>query len=360
MVPALLAIPATKPCIAQTPQLLATLQPIDKLAKLAQPDEPDALPNAPEPQASATTLTGTVIDRDGDAIVEAHVTLTIERRPPTEVRTGADGRFYFANLQPGSYTLSLTATGFASQQAAGTLHVGESLALPAFTLTASSTSAVQVTATQADIAQAQIQEAEKQRVFGALPNFYVSYDSNPAPLRPRQKAELAYKTILDPSTFVIAGVIAGIQQGTNTYPSWGQDAPAFGKRYGAAFGTIFTGTLLGNAVFPILLKQDPRYFVKGNGTVRARVLYALANAVICKGDSMRWQPNYSSILGNLAAVEIATFYYPAADRDGTRTTLINAAIGIAATGAGNIFQEFLVRKLTPHAAKPKQPATANP
>ena len=286
--------------------------------------------------------------------------LTMEQRPPAEIRTRSDGHFYFTGLPSGPFQLSITAPGFAGQQAAGLLHSGESLALPVFTLSASSTSTVQVTATQADIAQAQIQEAEKQRVFGALPNFYVSYDSNPAPLKPRQKAELAYKTILDPSTFVIAGIIAGIQQGTNTYPSWGQDAPAFGKRYGAAFGTFFTGTLLGNAVFPILLKQDPRYFVKGNGTVRARVLYALANAVICKGDSMRWQPNYSSILGNLAASEIATFYYPAADRDGTRTTLINAAIGIGATGAANIFQEFVVRKLTPHAAKPPRPATAMP
>jgi hypothetical protein len=301
-----------------------------------------------------------VMDRDGNSIADARVVFTSEGRPPTEIRTGADGRFSFASLLPDPYKLSISALGFAAQQVSGVLHSGESLAVPTFTLIASSTSAVQVTATQADIAQAQVQEAEKQRVLGALPNFYVSYDSNPAPLKPRQKAELAYKTVFDPSTFVIAGIIAGIQQGTNTYPSWGQDAPAFGKRYGAAFGTFFTGTLLGNAVFPVLLKQDPRYFVKGNGTVRARVLYALANAVICKGDSMRWQPNYSSILGNLAASEIATFYYPAADRDGTRTTFVNAAIGIASTGAANIFQEFLVRKLTPHAAKPPQPATPRP
>ncbi len=73
----------------------------------------------------------------------------------------------------------------------------------------------------------------------------------------------------------------------------------------------------------------------------------MANSVICKGDNGHWQPNYSSVLGNLAAGGI-NLYYPAKDRDGVGLTFEDGAIGIGATAAANLIQEFLIRKLTPH------------
>ncbi len=72
-----------------------------------------------------------------------------------------------------------------------------------------------------------------------------------------------------------------------------------------------------------------------------------ANAVICKGDNGRWQANYSNILGNFAAGGISNLYYPAQDRNGAALTFENGAIGIGATAIANLFQEFIVRKLTP-------------
>ena len=81
--------------------------------------------------------------------------------------------------------------------------------------------------------------------------------------------------------------------------------------------------------------------------MRSRILYAIANSVICKGDNGRWQANYSNILGNLAAGGISNLYYPANDRDGAGLTFENAAIGIGASAVANLFQEFLIRKLTP-------------
>jgi hypothetical protein len=100
-------------------------------------------------------------------------------------------------------------------------------------------------------------------------------------------------------------------------------------------------------VLPSLLKQDPRYFYKGTGSNRSRILYAIANSVICKGDNRHWQANYSNILGNLAAGGISNLYYPADDRNGAGLTFENAAIGIGATAIANLFQEFVVRKFTP-------------
>ena len=121
------------------------------------------------------------------------------------------------------------------------------------------------------------------------------------------------------------------------------------KRYGAVFASSVTGTFIGSAILPSLLKQDPRYFYKGTGSTRSRILYALANSVICKGDDGRWEPNYSSILGSLAAGGISNLYYPAKNRDGLELTFENTLINIGATAASNLLQEFVIRKLTPKA-----------
>jgi hypothetical protein len=102
-------------------------------------------------------------------------------------------------------------------------------------------------------------------------------------------------------------------------------------------------------VLPSLLKQDPRYFYKGTGTKRSRFFYAIANSVICKGDNGKWQANYSSILGGLASGAISNLYYPAADRNDAALTFENALIGIGTAAAANLLQEFVVRRLTPHA-----------
>jgi hypothetical protein len=109
--------------------------------------------------------------------------------------------------------------------------------------------------------------------------------------------------------------------------------------------------LIGSAILPSLLKQDPRYFYKGSGSKRSRVLYAVANSVICKGDNGHWQANYSGILGSLAAGGMSNLYYPANDR-GAGLTFENTLVGIGATAAANVLQEFVVRKLTPNVPNP--------
>ncbi len=147
------------------------------------------------------------------------------------------------------------------------------------------------------------------------------------------------------------GIIAGVRQANNTYSGYGQGAAGYGKRYAAAYGDFLTGTFISNAILPSLLKQDPRYFYKGTGSKRSRILYAIANSVICKGDNGNWQANYSNILGSLASGGISNAYYPAKDRNGAALTFENAGVNIGATAAANLVQEFLFKKLTPHVPK---------
>ena len=199
-----------------------------------------------------------------------------------------------------------------------------------------------------EVAEAQIKEQEKQRVFAFIPNFYVSYIPDAAPLNAKQKYRLAWKTAVDPVTFLAAGVYAGLEQAGDRYPEYGQGAQGYAKRYGAGYADAAAGIFIGNAILPSLLKQDPRYFYRGTGTTRSRLLYAVSSSVICKGDNKHWQPNYSFIGGSIAVGGISNLYVPANDRNGAGVVFQNALIRIGQGSLGGILQEFVLRQLTPH------------
>lgn len=296
------------------------------------------------------TVSGIIGDPTGVAVVGAKVSLSAATLPASqEVLSGANGEFFLANVPPGGFRLAISAPGFTSQTLTGTLQPGEGYTIPRIVLAvAPLVTEVRVSpATQAALAEAEIKQQEKQRVLGVLPNFYVTYDPSAVPLTPRQKFELAWKTTIDPVTFGVVGAVAGFQQAEGYFNGYGQGAQGFAKRYGASYADSAIGAMLGDAFLPSLLRQDPRYFYKGTGSKRSRVFYALANAVICKGDNGRWQPNYSSIVGSLAAGGISNLYYPPQNRDGIELTFENTLIGLGENAGENVLQEFVIRKLTP-------------
>jgi hypothetical protein len=343
------------------PALAQSQPPAAPQTQSSRTDVPEAAPPAdagPSDQKSVGSISGTIVDETGAAVIGTHVKLSRgDVSKFQEALSGETGQFFFTNVAPGDFQITIAADGFVTQTVSGKLHAGENFVAPQIKLAiAPNVTVVRVSKTKTEAAEAQIKQEEKQRVLGFMPNFYVNYDPNPIPLDAKQKFELAWKTTVNPVSFGIIGAIAGIQQADNSFSGYGQGAQGYGKRYGAAYADFVTGTFIGSAILPSLLKQDPRYFYKGTGTTHSRVLYAIANAVICKGDNGRWQPNYSNILGSLAAGGISNAYYPNSDR-GAALTFENALIGIGATAGANILQEFIVRKLTPHlpAHDPAQP-----
>jgi hypothetical protein len=324
------------------------------------PDAPATSASAGErqpDQRSAGSISGTVVDASGAVVAGARVKLTREGQSSNQdALTGDDGQFSFTNIAPGPFHLTIAAAGFATQSSSGTLHSGENYVVPAIALAvATAVTEVRVGPSWTKVAEEQIKEQEKQRVLGVIPNFYVSYIPNAVPLNSRKKFELAWKMTVDPVSFGLIGAIAGIQQAADQFSGYEQGAEGYGKRYGAAYADFVSSTFIGSAILPSLLKQDPRYFYKGAGSKRSRFLYAIANSVICKGDNGHWQANYSNILGSLAAGGISNLYYPASDRNGAGLTFENTLIGIGATAATNIIQEFIVRKFTPNLPNPAQP-----
>ena len=156
-----------------------------------------------------------------------------------------------------------------------------------------------------------------------------------------QKMRLAFRSSIDPVTFAAGFLAAGYHEAKDDDPGFGWGPEGYGKRSAAAYLDAFDGTMIGNGILPILFRQDPRYFRMGQGTITHRMLYSLATNVICPHDNTRkWEPNYSNVLGNIAAGGISNLYYPAASRNGVGLTFSNGMIVTAEGAIGSIFQEF--------------------
>ena len=341
---------------------MAQAQSEPPAAGSGQPVAPDAAASAPAQQPEQKTgrqpdtqlsgsVSGTVLDQLGAVVAGAVVTLTRENQARSEQVVGDDGQFSFADVAPGPFELFITATGLATETLSGVLQPGENYLAPQITLrVATAVTVIRVEPSRAEIAEEQIKEQEKQRVLTVIPNFYVSYLPDAVPLTSKQKFGLAWRTVIDPFTIGLNAVLAGAEQANNQFAGFGQGAQGYGKRFGAGYADIVSGTFIGGAILPSILKQDPRYFYKGTGSKRSRILYALANSVICKGDDRHWQPNYSGIGGSLAAGGLSNLYYPKNDRYRVGLVFENTGIGIGETAVLDVFQEFFIRKLTPKPA----------
>ena len=316
-----------------------------------QPVTPDALAQAPD----SASISGIITDTDSAAVPNASITLEeVSSKAERKAVSDANGGYDFSTVQPGTYLLMISAKGFASWKIKDVivLHKGETYTVPNVELGVESITTSVNAITVEDLAEQQITAEEHQRILGILPNFYVSYLPNAAPLTRKQKFKLAFVISRDPVTFGTTAITAGIEQSQGNLQGYGQGFAGYARRYGATYGDRLTATFLGAAAFPSLFRQDPRYFYRGHGRVIVRALYAISTVAICKGDNGHFQPNYSNILGNVSSGLISSLYYPNSDQHDVQTTVENTLIGISTGAIGTLFQEFLLRHVT-HGAPPK-------
>ena len=193
--------------------------------------------------------------------------------------------------------------------------------------------------TTAARAAAELRAEEKQRILGVVPDFSTTNIHDAAPLSTGQKFQLALKGAVDPFAFVAAGLDAGIDQTQKNSPGYGGGMQGYSKRFASAYLDAMDGSILGDALLPSLLHQDPRYFRQGTGSFGSRFYHAVASAWRSKNDDGTWSWNYSNILGNIAAGGIANAYYPAQDR-GAALTFQRAFTVTAEGSVGAVFFEF--------------------
>ena len=182
-------------------------------------------------------------------------------------------------------------------------------------------------------------QEESQRGFGVLPMFAVTSRRNAPPLTPRQKFRLFSKSAFDPFVFAEVGIQAGISQAQNSFPDYGQGAAGFARRYGAALGDSVSSNFFSNFAWPVLLKQDPRYFRSGQGSIKRRIAYSLAQVFVAHTDKGGRSINFSNILGAASAGGVSNLYYPESDR-GFTLTMTRAGIALIYGSLGGLLNEF--------------------
>lgn len=316
------------------------------LAALAAPL---AAQEADPSKTGPATITGTVTDVNGDILSGATVVLQggglLE---PRKVESDDNGFFEYKELEPGAYHLTVTAPGFGDWSSPElALNPGQYMIVSDVKLhiTVSGTS-VNVTYTPEEVATEEVKIEETQRVFGIIPNFYVTYEPHPAPLTTKLKFKLALRTSIDPVTIGGVAFLAGINQAGDT-PNYRQGWKGYGERVGAASADGFSDIMIGGAILPSLLHQDPRYYYQGTGTTKSRMKHALSSPFICHGDNGKLQPNYSSIGGDLSSSALSNLYYPRSNR-GADLVFTNFALSTGERMLSGVIQEFILGKLTTH------------
>jgi hypothetical protein len=291
---------------------------------------------------------GTATDVNGDTVPNATVVLKeVEGNDPRTVLTNENGKFEFDNLTPGiTYQLSISAKDYEDWLSTPIILNPDQFKIVSDIQLRIATYRiiVDVHYDPVKVATEQFKAEEKQRVFGIIPNFYVSYESNPEPLTARMKFKLALKVSTDPVTAAGVFLVASAKQAGNT-PDYGQGWGAYGKRFGAVAADGFSDILIGGAILPSLLHQDPRYFYQGTGTTGSRIRHAVFSPFVARADNGKSQPNYSSLGGVLASSSLANLYYPRSNR-GAGLVFGNFAIGVAERIGASLAQEFLLGKFT--------------
>jgi hypothetical protein len=189
---------------------------------------------------------------------------------------------------------------------------------------------------------------QHKRIFGIIPN-YRTYPTlkDYKPISSRQKFDIFAQDTFDRGSFVLAGAFAGKGFIANDTPSFGHGVEGFSKYYAAGYGDVAIGNFMTEALYPVMLHQDPRFFRRGTGSGWSRAGYAVKQIFWTRSDHNHMQFNYSEVAGNLTAAGIATAYYPDNRSVGAVASIWGIQIGIDM--AGNLLKEFwpdLDRKLS--------------
>jgi hypothetical protein len=188
----------------------------------------------------------------------------------------------------------------------------------------------------------------KTRIFGIFPAFNVTNQVNPEPMTNGEKFKLFARGSYDPVTLITPALKVPILQAVENGSSFGDGFSGFMHRYGVSLADGTSSRFFRQFVFPAVLKEDPRYFRMGDGTIGARTKYGLSRLFVTKTDSGNHRFNFSRLLGSGASAGLSIAYYPASQRTGG-TTVLNFGLSYASEAGSNLLKEFapdIARKLS--------------
>ena len=149
---------------------------------------------------------------------------------------------------------------------------------------------------------------QSQKILGVMPQYSVTSRRDAPALTSSEKFHLMAKSVVNPFEFVATGLQAALSQATDEFPEYGQGAAGYGKRYGASFADQASSQFFSNYFYPVLFKEDPRYFRLGEGTFRHRLMYSLAQEFSVIKDDRTRGFNFSNVLGAFTSGAISNAY----------------------------------------------------
>jgi hypothetical protein len=182
-------------------------------------------------------------------------------------------------------------------------------------------------------------QPEDKRILWIIPNYRTSPSLRPYnPLTAEEKFKIATQDSFDRGTAGLAVLFAGEAQLTNATPEFGQGAKGYGRYMGTSYADFVIGDMMTEAIYPIMLHQDPRYFRRGTGSTWSRLASAAGQIFWTHTDSDHGQFNFSEVIGNSTAVAISTTYYP---NNRTATESVSKlGVQLGVDMAANILKEF--------------------
>jgi len=186
----------------------------------------------------------------------------------------------------------------------------------------------------------QIEKKEQsQRILGVIPDFGTTNRQHASALTSQQKLHLAIKSAFDPAEIAAVAAQSGLSQAENEFPEYGQGAAGYGKRFGATLADEVSSSFWVNYFYPVVTKEDPRYFRLGQGSIMRRIRYALLQEVVCHTDKGGRSFSWENFLGAFTTGGLSNVYYPPAER-GLGLTMSRSAISIGYGSLGGLVDEF--------------------
>jgi len=159
------------------------------------------------------------------------------------------------------------------------------------------------------------------------------------PLNVKQKYAYAFHQAEDFKAHFGNVLQAAVQQWRDGQPHYGQGWGPYAERFGAAEADQVTSCFFIYGFFPHVLKTDPRYFRKRQGSIWSRINYAASRTLVTRKDSGGLTFNTPQVAGQLFQAGISTAYYPERDRD-PRQVFQSWGLNLLLNSGYNIAAEF--------------------
>ena len=164
-------------------------------------------------------------------------------------------------------------------------------------------------------AQADAPPPQTKRILGIIPNFRsVNADQKLPPQSVKGKFIETTEDSFDYSAVILPVALAGFNQARNETPEFRQGALGYGRYFWHAALDQTSENYFVGFIFPVITREDSRYYTLGRGPFWKRAGYALSRAVVTRDDAGREVFNVSEVVGAGAAAGLSNAYYPGRER----------------------------------------------